>query len=750
MKACRKGFSVLLIMALCFTMVFMDYGVASAETENISFDGYTPISTKEELNQIRNDLDGKYYLTCDIVFTEEDFKEGGDFYNGGKGWMPIGTTYFGGGGMEEPFTGILDGNGYGIYNLKSQFEVFSYAVGLFNTNSGEIRNLFLENSEFLIRKTGFRVGGIAGINEKGKILNCSNEGTLTGKYVGGIVGQNNEGEIINCTSKGVIEGDYAGGIVSDNYRNKNATLIDSNITKVVNCNNFAKVSGVSYGGGICGTNLQSSIEDCHNYGDVSSDIVGGITAWNHTFGKIVRSHNDGKIEGAKAGGIAGYNYYQGTIRYSYNVGGVKGTKETGGIVGENWNYSAETISDCYNSGVVELLSEQSDYGVGGIVGENNNYGSGDKALVRCYNVGDVIKTLKYGYVGSLIGENKGTIKNSYYLKSSNQGIGKDYNSEGNSFSELSATQMQDESNFATYDFEQVWKIDAIDCYHYPRLLNNWMEQEHFYGEWTVTKEPTCTEKGLKERTCTLCKTAKEVEDIAMNPTAHSFTNYTYNNDATVGKDGTETAVCDNGCGATDTRTKAGTALSGGGSSGGGIDTPSVQKPEISSGDGYTTELSDDGKTAEIMIDEDYELVDVSVNGISKGNTTTLEGLKTGDKVVITVISKVEKIQNQLKTVTKENLQAHSKQVKLKNGKKAVKIIWTNTSGIDFDGVEIFRSFKRYEGFGTKPIFTTEKEQYYNTAVKKGKRYYYKVRGYIEYDGVKYYSGWSAKAWRTVK
>lgn len=43
-------------------------------------------------------------------------------------------------------------------------------------------------------------------------------------------------------------------------------------------------------------------------------------------------------------------------------------------------------------------------------------------------------------------------------------------------------------------------------------------------------------------------------------TSHSFTNYVYNNDAQVGKDGTETAICDNGCGVTDTRIKKGTAL----------------------------------------------------------------------------------------------------------------------------------------------------------------------------------------------
>ncbi|MCQ2203876.1 MAG: leucine-rich repeat domain-containing protein [Bacteroidales bacterium] len=41
---------------------------------------------------------------------------------------------------------------------------------------------------------------------------------------------------------------------------------------------------------------------------------------------------------------------------------------------------------------------------------------------------------------------------------------------------------------------------------------------------------------------------------------HLFTTYTYNNDAEVGVDGTETAYCDNNCGHTDTRTAEGTKL----------------------------------------------------------------------------------------------------------------------------------------------------------------------------------------------
>ncbi|MDE7087271.1 MAG: hypothetical protein K2O67_03660, partial [Clostridia bacterium] len=47
---------------------------------------------------------------------------------------------------------------------------------------------------------------------------------------------------------------------------------------------------------------------------------------------------------------------------------------------------------------------------------------------------------------------------------------------------------------------------------------------------------------------------------AIDPNNHSFTNYIYNNDAACMLDGTETATCGYGCGATDTRTKTGTML----------------------------------------------------------------------------------------------------------------------------------------------------------------------------------------------
>ena len=88
-----------------------------------------------------------------------------------------------------------------------------------------------------------------------------------------------------------------------------------------------------------------------------------------------------------------------------------------------------------------------------------------------------------------------------------------------------------------------------------------------------------------------------------------------------------------------------------------------------------------------------------------------------------------------------------------NGKSWIKIMWS-TQGDDsaVQGYEIYKSTKKNSGY--KYAFTTknpENKWYKNTAgLKKGTRYYYKVRAFIEVDGEKYYSDWSNKAYRKAK
>ncbi len=73
-------------------------------------------------------------------------------------------------------------------------------------------------------------------------------------------------------------------------------------------------------------------------------------------------------------------------------------------------------------------------------------------------------------------------------------------------------------------------------------------------------EPTCTETGLGEgKHCAVCDEYDWTQEL-LPALGHEFVNYVYNNDATTEADGTETAVCERGCGATDTRIAEGTKL----------------------------------------------------------------------------------------------------------------------------------------------------------------------------------------------
>ena len=93
--------------------------------------------------------------------------------------------------------------------------------------------------------------------------------------------------------------------------------------------------------------------------------------------------------------------------------------------------------------------------------------------------------------------------------------------------------------------------------------------------------------------------------------------------------------------------------------------------------------------------------------------------------------------------------AKSKLTKVK-GRKAVRISWNEPTGIQLDGYKVYRSTKKNK-FGSKPYFTTDKTTYTNTKdLKKGKTYYYKVRGYKEINGEIVYTGWSTNAYRTMK
>ena len=82
-------------------------------------------------------------------------------------------------------------------------------------------------------------------------------------------------------------------------------------------------------------------------------------------------------------------------------------------------------------------------------------------------------------------------------------------------------------------------------------------------------------------------------------------------------------------------------------------------------------------------------------------------------------------------------------------KGSITVKWTVKGEADIDGYQIWKSKKANSGY--KKAFTTTKKTYKNSkGLKKGTRYYYKVRAYKVIDGKNVYSDWSNKANRKAK
>ena len=182
--------------------------------------------------------------------------------------------------------------------------------------------------------------------------------------------------------------------------------------------------------------------------------------------------------------------------------------------------------------------------------------------------------------------------------------------------------------------------------------------------------------------------------------------------------------------------------------------PPVQKPSIAAGKGFKAELSSDGTKATITVEEGYEIVDVLVNGISKGKVTEITGLKTGDTIEVKTEKKqpepVKPADNKRIIKGVKNTEIELETTVNKDGNIVIK--WKKSKGYRVDSFEILRAVKKNGKYSK--IYTTKSGKASRIVnaknLKDGKRYYYKVRGVRTIDGKKYYTEWSDIESKKVK
>lgn len=250
----KKKLSILLVMCLIVGILTGLEGVLEVQAK--SWSGYTEISSPEDLADIANDLEGKYYLTRNIDMAPYGI------------WTPI-----------DNFSGILDGNGHVVKNLAGRGGLFERVSG------GTVCNLYLSGVE--ISASSGPVGGICNVADGATIENCAVSGS--------IYGQEGSGGIIGC-----VESDS-----------------EEKTVAVRKCINMAAISSNSLWssvGGIIGRNKQSvSVENCINNGKIIGDnyvggIIGGIYYFTgkDRFLSVSNCYNSGQVEGNFCiGGICG-------------------------------------------------------------------------------------------------------------------------------------------------------------------------------------------------------------------------------------------------------------------------------------------------------------------------------------------------------------------------------------------------------------------------------------------------------------
>lgn len=226
----------------------------------VNGDAYTVISDATQLQDMGNDLSGKYVLAIDIDATDSEN------WDNGRGYAPVGDD-------ASAFSGVLEGLGHQVDKLSINRPTTDN-VGLFGITDGSvIQNIGLTNLNVIGRDN---VGGMAGVNN-GSISNAYVTGTIAAvNNAGGLAGVN-DGTISNAYATSSINatGSVAGGLAGSL----------GSTGSISNTYASGAVTGGSVVGGLVGESA----------GTISNTYASGLVTGTSTSG-LVASVTDGLVD----------------------------------------------------------------------------------------------------------------------------------------------------------------------------------------------------------------------------------------------------------------------------------------------------------------------------------------------------------------------------------------------------------------------------------------------------------------------
>ncbi len=286
----------IIAFAVCsFAFASEDRFITTVDSVTKVPEGWTAIRTAEDLNNVRNDLTGKYILMNDIDLSVYD------------NWSPIGDA-------ATPFTGTLDGNGYTIENMKiTQTKTDTVYAGFFGKiQMAEIRNLIINGSVKVSSDNAVYVGIVSAVASNSVISNCITYGSVeacakTRLDVGGFIGTFNSTYSINKSVNYASITTYGENPSTSKYISYYTGGIAGNAdAEFVQCANYGSVfsstgEGISMNasGGICGHSL-SKMNDCYNIGEIKAIgyeevYAGGIIGFWESAVDISNLYNVAKV-----------------------------------------------------------------------------------------------------------------------------------------------------------------------------------------------------------------------------------------------------------------------------------------------------------------------------------------------------------------------------------------------------------------------------------------------------------------------